>query len=174
MKPKKYTVLYLSESVFPIFFCVAIIALEFMFYFRLLGGGKLDAAEAVATGATNVASSSLLDLFPVPFFIAGIVFVVLYMLYRFVILDDNGVTYKDIKKKYFIPWENIRYVKITFNANNVVGRGSYVILSTDAYPLQHTDFRASREDFIVLRYRRSVIKHIKGHYDGEITRASSK
>ena len=57
------------------------------------------------------------------------------------------------------------------NANGKIGRGSYIVIATDSYALQYTDFRASREGFIVLRYRMSALDIIKKHYDGDVIRA---
>ena len=161
MKRKRYTSLYLSESLFLILFFAAIITVQIIFYIRYIDG------------TDKVRSSTPGDLLPSGILLILIVFVVLYMLCRFVCFDDKGVYYKHLKKSYFIPWEDVRYVKITLNANDKVGFGSYIVIATDQYALQYTDFRASRENFIVLRYRISALDFIKKHYNGEIIRAGS-
>ena len=161
MKKRVYTSLYLLELLYPILFCVAIIVLQLMFYIRLLDG------------TDKVAPSAPVELLIIIVMLALIVFIVLYMLWRFVSFDDKGVYYKDIRKSYFIPWENVHYVKITFNGNQKIGRGSYIVITSSQYSLQYTDFRASREDFVVVRYRISALDIVKKHYDGEIIRAAS-
>lgn len=162
MKRKKYTSLYLSESLYLILFFAAIIIVQVVFYIRY------------ENGTDKIEPSTPTDLIPSALFLCLIVFVVLYMLYRFVLFDDKGVYYKSIKNRYFIAWSDVHYVKITLNSNGKVGHGSYIIIATDSYALQYTDFRASREGFIVLRYRISAIDVIKKYYSGDIVRASSK
>lgn len=161
MKRKKYTSLYLSESIYLILFFTAIIVAQIVFYVRYIDGtDKID-------------PSTPTDLIPSVLFFFLIIFVVLYMLYRFVSFDNNGVCYKSLRKKYFIAWSDVHYVKITLNANGKVGRGSYIVIATDSYALQYTDFRASRDGFIVLRYRISAIDVIRKHYSGDIIKASN-
>ncbi len=159
MKEKKFTSLYLSETITPIIICSLFIILNLVFFFRLLDG------------APTINASSLLDLVPIPIFLGVILLVVLYMLCRFITLNDAGVTYKDLKYSYHIPWEEVKYVKITLNSNGKLGRGSYIIIATAQYSLQYTDFRACRDGFIVFRYREPIIDYIKHHYDGEIFKA---
>lgn len=161
MKPKKYTALYLYEIIYPILFCIAIIAMLIYFYIRL------------RKGTENVAPSSIVDLIAIPIFIALIAFIILYMYYRFITFNDNGVYYKDLRKSFFIDWKNVNYIKITLNGNQKIGIGSYIVISSDQYTLQYTDFRATREDFIVLRYRRSALNIIKKNCDGVIVKASA-
>lgn len=158
-KPKKYTVLYIFELLYPIVFGLGIVALLLMFYFRLM-----DDTE-------KVQHSSPLELMPAVVMLGAVVFFILYAACRVVTLDDDGVHYRDLRHKYFLPWEDVKYVKITYNGNDKVGRGSYMVLSSDQYPIQHSDFRASQSDFIVFRYRISALSHISEHYKGEIIRA---
>ncbi len=158
MNRKKYTTLYLTESIYPIVFLIAMIVLEFVFYFRLLA----DESQAASTP---------LELLPIVLFLGGIVFVVLYMLFRFVEFSDEEITYRDLKNKYSLRWEDVQYVKITLNGNNRIGRGSYIVIANSPYTLQHTDFRSSRDGFMVLKYRPSVLSIVKKHYNGEIIHA---
>ena len=159
MKQKRYTSLYLSESLYLVLFFSAIIVVQIVFYIRYIDG------------TDKVRPSAPTDLLPSAILLCLIVFVILYMFYRFVLFDEKGVRYKDIKKSYFISWSDVHYVKITLNANGKIGRGSYIVIATDSYALQYTDFRASREGFIVLRYRMSALDIIKKHYDGDVIRA---
>lgn len=163
MKQKKYSVLYPYEFIYPIAFCIAISGLILYFYFRLINGGS-----------NGVRESSLGDLFPIPILMVLAIFILLYMGCRWVRYDDSGVYYKDLKNYYFIPWEKIKYVKLTVNNWEKIGKGSYIVISTDSYALQNTDFRASRDGFIVMKYRISALDIIKKYYKGDIVRGVSK
>lgn len=160
MKRRIYTSLYLSEILYPILFCIAVIVVQLMFYFRLL-----DRTEVVQ-------KSTPLELLPAFVMFLLAIFFVLYMLCRFIVMDENGIRYKYFKKNYFIAWDDVKYVKISLNNNDKVGFGSYLVIATSPYPLQHTDFRASQEGFIVFKYRRSALSVIEKHYSGEVIRAA--
>lgn len=160
MKRRIYTSLYLSEILYPILFCIAVIVVQLMFYFRLL-----DRTEVVQ-------KSTPLELLPAFVMFLLAIFFVLYMLCRFIVMDENGIRYKYFKKNYFIAWDDVKYVKISLNNNDKVGFGSYLVIATFPYPLQHTDFRASQEGFIVFKYRRSALSVIEKHYLGEVIRAA--
>lgn len=160
MKRKVYTSLYLSEILYPILFCVAVIVVQLMFYFRLLHNTQ------------EVQASTPAELFPVFVMFALMIFFILYMLCRIIVIDDTGIRYKYFKKNFFIAWDDVKYVKISLNNNDKVGFGSYLVIATSPYPLQHTDFRASQEGFIVFKYRRSALSVIEKHYNGEIIRAA--
>lgn len=160
MKRRVYTSLYLSEILYPILFCVAVITVQLMFYFRLLYRTEV------------VQKSTPLELLPAFVMFCLMLFFVFYMLFRIVVLDDDGICYKYFKKKYFIAWDDVKYVKISLNNNDKVGFGSYLVIATSPYPLQHTDFRASQDGFIVFKYRRSALSVIEKHYSGEIIKAA--
>ena len=161
MKRKIYNSLYLSEILYPILFCVGVIVLQLTFYFRLQNNTQYD----------EVQKSTPLELLPAFVMFGLMIFFIFYMLLRFVTMDDNGVRYRYFKKNYFIPWADVKYVKVSLNSYDKVGYGSYLVIATDPYPLQHTDFRASTEGFIVLKYRRSAMKFVEKHYNGEVIRA---
>ena len=161
MKRKIYNTLYIWEILYPILFCVGVIVLQLSFYFRLQDNTQYD----------EVQKSTPLELFPEFIMFGLIIFFVFYMLLRFVIMDDNGVRYRYLKKDYFIKWEDVKYVKVSLNSYDKVGYGSYLVIATNPYPLQHTDFRASTEGFVVMKYRRSALKLVEKHYTGEIIRA---
>ena len=161
MKRKIYNTLYIWEILYPILFCVGVIVLQLSFYFRLQDNTQYD----------EVQKSTPLELFPAFIMFGLIIFFVVYMLLRFVIMDDNGVRYRYLKKDYFIKWEDVKYVKVSLNSYDKVGYGSYLVIATNPYPLQHTDFRASTEGFVVMKYRRSALKLVEKHYTGEIIRA---
>ncbi len=158
MKKKIYTSLYLWELFYPILFCSAVIAVQLMFYFRL------------ENGTDQVQASTPLELFPAFLMLLLIVFLVLYMVCRIVTFDSNGIKYTHLKQSHFIRWEDVQYVKITLNSNDHIGYGSYLVIATEQNPVTHSDFRASREGFIVLRYRPSALNIVKQHYKGDIVR----
>lgn len=160
MKRRVYTSLYLWEILYPILFCVAVIVVQLVFYFRLLDN------------TVDVQKSNPLELLSVFVMFGLMIFFVLYMLCRTVTFDENGMRYKYFKKEHFIAWEDVQYVKISLNNYDKIGVGSYIVVATSPYPLQHTDFRASQEGFIVLKYRRSAMSLIEKHYNGEVIRAS--
>ncbi len=160
MKRKVYTSLYLSEILYPILFCIAVMVVQLMFYFRLM-----DDTE-------KVQESNSLELMPVFVMFGLMVFFILYMLCRVVIFDEKGISYRYFKKKYYIGWDDVQYVKLSLNNYDKIGLGSYIVISNSPYPAQHTDFRASRDGFIVLKYRRSALSIIKKHYNGEIIKAA--
>ena len=153
-KPKKFTVLYLSEILAPLIFCAVSIALIIWFYIRNLG---LD----------SEAASQKIELLPVFLLLIFAAFVALYMI-RTVAVDEKGLRYRAVGKTIFLSWEDVHYVKITKNANGSFGRGSYIILATFPFASDHTDFRASAEGCIVLRNRRKVIRLIRNYYTDEI------
>ncbi len=161
MKSKKYTSLYLYEIIYPVIFCITVITLILYFYFRLQKGSD----------TVNVAASTPGELFPIPIITLLMLFIILYMGCRWIYFNDEGIKYKDLKNNYFIPWDQVKYVKITLNNWQKVGKGSYIVIATDSYALQYTDFRASRDGFIVLKYRLSALDIIKKHYNGDIIRA---
>ncbi len=159
---RRFSVLYKTEYVSYIVFCLAIIAAQIFFYIYY------------KDGTSRIPPSSPEDLIPSIFMLGLMIFVIQYLAKRTIIMDNIGVTYKTVKNQYHIDWKDVKYVKVTLNSNDRVGRGSYIVIAEAEYALQYTDFRAARDGFIVMRYRNSILEEIKKHYDGDVFRATAK
>ncbi|EEG76136.1 hypothetical protein [Dethiobacter alkaliphilus] len=100
--------------------------------------------------------------------IAIAISIIVYILSDFIEIDESGVKYVTLFKRYEMSWDDVVTVGISDIFKGRPGWSPCIYFTTDTAPVKYVMLDMIGKEFIMLGYRRSAIEEIRKYWQGDI------